>query len=109
MCRRTRLASSTTSKPATLAEPAVGRARVQSILMVVDFPAPLGPRKAKISPWATSKLTPFTAVRSPKDLVRPRTSTADAPDASADGRPPGGDVLVTSTLIISMLRPEDRV
>jgi hypothetical protein len=36
-----------------------------SILMVVDFPAPLGPRKAKISPWATSKLTPFTAVRSP--------------------------------------------
>jgi hypothetical protein len=65
MCRRTRLASSTTSKPATLAEPAVGRARVHNTLMVVDFPAPLGPRKAKISPWATSKLTAFTATRSP--------------------------------------------
>ena len=29
--------------------------------MVVDLPAPLGPKKPKISPDATSKLTPRTA------------------------------------------------
>ena len=35
--------------------PLVGRSSVVSILMVVVLPAPLGPRKAKISPGATSK------------------------------------------------------
>ena len=42
----------TMSWPATTADPAVGSASVQSILMVVDLPAPLGPRKPKISPGA---------------------------------------------------------
>ena len=44
------LGLATTSYPATLARPAVGRASVQRILMVVDLPAPFGPRKAKTSP-----------------------------------------------------------
>jgi hypothetical protein len=34
---------------------------VQSILIVVVLPAPFGPRKPKISPRPTWKLTPRTA------------------------------------------------
>jgi hypothetical protein len=48
-----------------LLRPEVGWARVQSILMVVDFPAPFGPRKANTSPWATEKSISLTATRSP--------------------------------------------
>lgn len=55
----------TTSKPATRAVPPAGRTRVHSIEMVVDLPAPLGPRKPKVSPGATSKLMPRTAWKSP--------------------------------------------
>src|ERR1700755_808116 len=50
--------------------PLVGLSSVVSILMVVVFPAPLGPRKAKISPSATSKETSFTAVKEPKVFTR---------------------------------------
>jgi hypothetical protein len=50
--------------------PLLGRSNVVSILMVVVLPAPLGPRKANISPWATSKLMSLTAVKSPKVLTR---------------------------------------
>src|SRR3990170_3041206 len=38
--------------------------------MVVVFPAPLGPRKPNISPFFTSKLMWFTAVKSPNRLVK---------------------------------------
>jgi len=38
--------------------------------MVVLFPAPLGPKNPKISPFSTEKETSFTAIRSPNDLVR---------------------------------------
>src|SRR3954463_16439487 len=51
-------------------EPLVGRRSVVSIWMVVVLPAPLGPRNAKISPAFTSKVTPATAVTSPKFLTR---------------------------------------
>ena len=59
-----------------VALPPVGRASVQSMLIVVVLPAPLGPRKPKTSPRATSKLTPRTASISPKDFCRPETSIA---------------------------------
>ena len=39
--------------------------------MVVDLPAPLGPRKPKISPRAMWKLTWSTATKSPNRLTRP--------------------------------------
>jgi hypothetical protein len=61
MLRRTSSRSRTTSWPATRALPPVGRTSVQSMLMVVVLPAPLGPRKPNTSPPATSKLTPRTA------------------------------------------------
>ena len=56
-------------RPATL--PLVGLSSVVSILMVVVLPAPLGPRKAKISPGATSKETSSTATKSPNRLFNP--------------------------------------
>ena len=47
--------------PATWATPDVGRTSVQRMLIVVDFPAPLGPRNPKISPAPTSRSMPRTA------------------------------------------------
>ena len=44
--------------------------------MVVVLPAPLGPRKPKISPRPMVKLIPLTAVNSPNFLVRLEASTA---------------------------------
>src|SRR6201996_2387922 len=76
MWRRTSSRAVTTSKPATLASPPLGLVSVQSMLIVVVLPAPLGPRKPKTSPVATSKFTPLTASRSPKDLRRSLTEIA---------------------------------
>ncbi len=45
--------------------------------MVVDLPAPLAPRKPKISPSPTSKLTSSTATNLPNRRVRCWTSMAD--------------------------------
>src|SRR5579872_4631377 len=42
--------------------------------MVVDLPAPLGPRKPSTWPRGTSKLRSSIAVRSPYRLVRPSTA-----------------------------------
>src|SRR5579872_3394076 len=58
-----------TSKPPTTARPEVGAISPHSTRMVVDLPAPLGPRKPKISPGWTSKFRSATAVKSPKRLV----------------------------------------
>jgi hypothetical protein len=48
----------------------VGFSKVVNIIIVVLFPAPLGPKNPKISPFFTEKETSFTATKSPKDLVR---------------------------------------
>src|SRR5580765_6745512 len=58
-----------TSKPPTTARPDVGAISPHSTRMVVDLPAPLGPRKPKISPGWTSRFRSATAVKSPKRLV----------------------------------------
>src|SRR5947209_12594000 len=78
MLRRTSSRSETTSWPATIAEPEVGLASVQSMLIVVVLPAPLGPRKPNTSPAATSKSTPRTASTSPKVFVKCCTAIARA-------------------------------
>src|SRR3981081_708408 len=70
MRSRTVSASLRTSRPATQADPAIRGSRPVSILMTVVFPLPLGPRKPKISPFSTRKLTPFTATKSPKRRTR---------------------------------------
>src|SRR5664280_2491135 len=67
----------TTSIPPTKAWPAVGTTRVVSMPAVVVLPAPLGPSRPKISPWATS---------------RSRHSTAGTSDPGVDlGQPHGAD------------------
>src|SRR5437667_1083321 len=80
---RTSSASRTMSKPLTRAVPAVGGSSVVSIRISVDLPAPLGPRRPKISPSPTAKLIPFTAVKSPKRLTICRTSIAFTIDPGA--------------------------
>ena len=65
MLRRTSPRSVTTSWPATSAVPPVGSTSVHNIPIVVDLPAPFGPRKPNVSPGATSKSTPRTATSSP--------------------------------------------
>src|SRR5579884_80157 len=65
-----------TSRPPTRASPSVGASSPQRMRMVVDLPAPLGPRKPKISPRATSSVTWSTAMNSPKRFTRSRSWTA---------------------------------
>src|SRR5437762_6522806 len=65
-----------TSIPATYAFPALGRIRPVSILIVVDFPAPFGPKKPKNSPRFTCRLTLFTAIFWPKVRVNCHVATA---------------------------------
>src|SRR5215217_2666576 len=52
------------------AVPAVGGMKPASMRMVVDLPAPLGPRKPSTSPRSTVKETSSTAVKPPKRLVK---------------------------------------
>ena len=62
---RSRHASRGSSLPSTEMLPAVGRSSVAQIRSSVDFPAPLGPSTASVSPAATSTSTSRSAQRSP--------------------------------------------
>src|SRR6266542_6305951 len=79
MFRRTSSRWVTTSYPATVAAPAVGRASVHSTLIVVVLPAPFGPRNPNVSPRRTSKSTPPTASIWTYRLARPRTAMIGSP------------------------------
>src|SRR4051794_31985411 len=57
------------------AVPAVGARKPVIIFIVVDFPAPFGPRKPRTSPFPTVKLTSSTAVNGPNFFVRWRISS----------------------------------
>src|ERR1019366_6744427 len=59
-------------RPHTVTSPAEGASRPVIIFTVVDLPAPFGPRNAQMAPAATSRLSPSTAVKSPKRRVRLR-------------------------------------
>src|SRR6185295_11381136 len=63
-----------TSKPASFAEPLVGAMKQVRMRMVVDLPAPLGPRKPTISPFPTWKVSSSTARTPGYVLVRWLTS-----------------------------------
>ena len=60
------------SMPSTRSVPAVTGEMQPIMRIVLVLPAPLGPRKPKASPGATSKSMASTAVKSPKRLVSPR-------------------------------------
>src|SRR6185295_3235007 len=66
--------------------------------MVVDFPAPLGPRKPTISPRATLKLMSLTAVTPPYVFTRWETSMAVGAGSDIFIKPLiGADVRESST------------
>src|SRR5208283_3453866 len=73
MRRFTSMGCSCTSKPATVAVPAVGGRKHVRTRIVVVFPAPLGPRKPTICPFSTSKEMLSTATVRAYRLVRPST------------------------------------
>ena len=60
-----------TSMPPTSAVPDVGFNSPHNILMVVDLPAPLAPRKPKISPCLTENDRSSTATKAPKRRRQP--------------------------------------
>src|SRR6185436_4803617 len=63
------------SNPATRPVPLVGGRIPASMRIVVDLPAPFGPRNPKICPSRTRKVMWSTAVKSPKVRVRFSAST----------------------------------
>src|ERR1035437_7804796 len=79
MVRRISSGSVATSKPLTDALPEVGVKSPHNMRMAVDFPAPLGPRKPKISPFSTASETWSTATNEPNFLTRSRISTEIMP------------------------------
>ena len=70
---------SETLRPKTSIVPESMLRREHMAEMVVDLPAPLGPRKAKNEPSGTSKDMPLTASTSPYDFTSPHTDTACMP------------------------------
>src|SRR5881628_2078868 len=66
ICARILRPSVFRSRPSTVARPDVGGRRVVSILIVVVFPAPFGPRNPNTSERAMSNETRSTATLSPK-------------------------------------------
>src|ERR1700751_3554620 len=58
-----------------MARPDVGLRSPHSIRIVVDFPAPFGPRNPKISPLRVARLRWFTATKSPKRFTRSSIAT----------------------------------
>ena len=97
-------------RPPRRRRPRVARAgrdavSVVSIRTVVDLPAPLGPRKPKISPGSTARSTPRTASTVParpvKVLTRPWAETASG--GSVEGAESVGGGVMQGTLT----RPPD--
>src|ERR671912_700905 len=76
MVRFTPSGSRLTSMPPMSAVPAVGFSNPHIMRIVVDLPAPLAPRKPKISPCFTEKDRSLTATNDPKVRLNPWTSIA---------------------------------
>ena len=71
ICRFNSSAPALNGWPRISIVPALGSSSPVSILMVVDLPAPFGPRKPKNCPGATLNVTFSTAVSAPKRRVSP--------------------------------------
>src|SRR3954465_7305737 len=71
MDRRTSSGLSNTSCEFTVAEPVLGEMKHVKMRIVVDLPAPFGPRKPTTSPRFTSKFTLSRARTPPNRLLRP--------------------------------------
>src|SRR5690606_26512056 len=71
------------SCPASMMRPAWGLYRPTSRLKRVVLPAPLGPIRPRMSPWATRNDTASTAFRPPKRRLVPSTVSMSGMAASA--------------------------
>src|SRR6266446_2565146 len=69
ICRFTSTGFAAKSTPKSCMLPEVGASNPVRILIVVDFPAPFGPRNPKNCPAVTWRSMPSTAVRFPNLLV----------------------------------------
>ena len=84
--------------------PSVGVRKPVIIFMVVDLPAPFGPRKPSTSPFATVRLIWSTAVIDPNRLVRPLVAIISTirrlllPGPSSDEPPPSGGPIAAGHL-----------
>ena len=79
------LGAAATSWPQITARPASGGKKPATMRIVVDLPAPLGPRNPTISPRRTVKLTLLTASMGPKRLrSRSISSSVDIGSLIAD-------------------------
>ena len=76
MRRFTATESASGSMPRIRIDPELGRSRPVRHLIVVDLPAPFGPRKPKKLPAGTARSIPSTARSDPNSRVSPRVSTA---------------------------------
>ena len=94
---RVRGGSTLTSCPRNSTDPDVGSMSPEMTLNNVVFPAPFGPRIARLSPCATSRSTSRTAWRPPNRRPIPRKrrigSAASASTASGNGYPVTGGVI----------------
>src|SRR5439155_21798822 len=72
---RARVVSRRTSMPKRTARPRDGRIRFVMILIVLDFPAPFGPRNPRDVPCGTVRSRDFKAVKRPYSLPRPSRLT----------------------------------
>src|SRR3989442_9639170 len=70
MSRRAALGLAMISKPPTVTVPSVAGMNPVIMRMVVDLPAPLGPRKPSTSPRSTPKEMPSTARFAPNVFTR---------------------------------------
>src|SRR5437868_15132602 len=70
MSRFASIGDSRTSYPPTEIAPEVGGMKPVIMRMVVDLPAPFGPRKPSTSPFSTLNEIPSTARFGPKVLTR---------------------------------------
>src|SRR5574337_1459914 len=76
--------------------------------ITVDLPDPLGPRKPKMSPWAISKLTSWTATRSPNLLVSPSAlMTASAKSVLRKAMSNESRAVSRNSLLSTLFRDED--
>lgn len=80
-----RAASDPRGCPATVTSPSSARYTPASTLMRVDFPPPLGPRRASTLPRWRSRLTPSSATVPPNRLPRPDTRTSGSPPEREGG------------------------
>src|SRR5689334_4879270 len=89
---------SVSGAPSTSMVPSSGTWTPFRILRMVDLPAPLPPRSAWISPRATRRSTPWSALTPPNDLTTPVILTA-----SAAAAPPRSAAMLGIPVVISPL------